>query len=341
MTKRPPLPQTHGTCRHCAAWAEVHASHCPVCGIVAPLATNREWHKLFGSWSDAGRVIGAVVGLGVGLAGAALIPHFTAAWFAGALLCAGSVLAGSVVGMRWLPAWAARKFDGRKPQSLLAVRDALQERIAALTQAGQRIGTLRGRISSSVPASQADPALAVLEAAAQACLRQQERCNADSWRVALAQWQNQLQPALAGWRLFDAAAAEAELVRVDRAAAELQRLRANWQHNMQAHSEAGAAVLVHAEKLANACDALKRTLLLRQALSLAATAPGIDQAFSKQTTPDESMDQLDVLRQSHAFGDFLTSPAAAKDEAVRLNSEQQAVRELERMLGQPGAITGH
>ncbi len=329
-------PASHGACRHCLAWVEPKASHCPVCGIVAPLSRRRSWPRVLGSWADAFAVIGAVCGLGIGIVTSTLV-H---AWWSGAVTSAALVGLGALVAKKYGGSWAERTLDSRKPRSLLAVRDELQARIAVLHQSGQRIGTLRARIAAALQPAQAESALAVLEAAAQACMRQQERLNADAWRVALAQWQNQLQPALYSWRHLDATAAEHELTRMDRAGIELQRLRDNWRHSSQAHSESGKQVLAHASHLADACDALKRALLLRQAMAMAAQAPGIDQAFSHQTTPSESMEQLDILRQTEELGDYLSNPAAANDEAVRLHSEQQAMRELERMLSAPGPIAG-
>ncbi len=307
---------------------------CPICGVVAPGARWRQQLAAVGSSGDVGSLAGGGAGIALALAVTAALSAAGASSVAlaalGTLVLA---LGGARVGRQHGPALAERWLDARRPRSLLAVRDDLNARIGALNDSGKRIAALRAKLTADLAGAQSKSALDVLQAAAQASLRQHDRLSAELWRVSLLQWQNQLQPALAAWRTLDDQGAEAEVQRVERARAELQRLVSGWMAQPLANTDAGTLVLVHAGKLDQACEALKRALLLRQAMAIAATAPGVAEAFDRSAVAPDVQGQLDVLREKDELGEFLTAGSESADEAQRIRAEQDAVGEVERLLG--------
>ncbi|MBM4346213.1 MAG: hypothetical protein FJ100_22800 [Deltaproteobacteria bacterium] len=302
--------------------------------MTAPLSVWRKHVAAVGSSADAGSVVGGGAGVGLALA---VTAAFSAAGAGSVALAAvgtlGLALLGARLGRRHGPALAERYLDARQPRSLLTVRDDLNARVAALNESGKRIAALRAKLTADLAGAQTKGALEVLQAAAQASLRQHDRLSTELWRVSLAQWQNQLQPALATWRTLDDRGAEAEIARVERARLELQRLVSGWMAQPLANTDSGKQVLVHAGKLDQACEALKRALLLRQALAIAEAAPGVADAFDRSTAAPDVQGQLDVLREREELGEFLSGGTDSADEVHRLQAEQEAVGEVERLLG--------
>ncbi len=331
---KPAAPASHLACRHCSAWVERRADHCPVCGVAAPGSRWRQQVVAIGSNADVGALAGAGAGVGLSFA---VLAAVSASGVGGVALAALGTLALALLGARLGRSHGAtlveRAIDVRRPRSLLAVRDDLNARIAALNESGKRIASLRAKLTADVAGTQTKGALDVLQAAAQASLRQHDRLSAELWRVSLAQWQNQLQPALASWRTLDDPGAEAETQRVERARLELQRLVSGWMAQPLANSDAGKLVLVHAGKLDQACEALKRALLLRQALAIAEAAPGVADAFDRTVAAPDVAGQLDVLRERQELGEFVSGGSESADESQRLRAEQEAVVEVERLLG--------
>lgn len=314
-------PARYAACRHCQAWVEARAASCPICGIEGPADARRTQLAAWAREQKLAAVILAVVGAGAALA---------LKWHAVAFVVSAGIgwLGGGQLDLRWL----AGRIDRRRERSVLAIRDQLLERVAELQQDSQRIANLRVRLQRELPREQSAAAIDALDAAADAGQRQQQRLQIELWRVALAQWQNQLQPALAIWRRASEAQAAEEVARVDRARAELKKVHDGWLQTPLGQSDAGRAVLQQAAKLDVACESLKRALLVRQAVALAGKAPGVAAAFDRETAAGDVQDHLDVLAERQELGDFLSQTGDARHEAQRLRAESAAVSEIERML---------
>ncbi len=285
---------------------------------------------------------GALAGLSLGiLAGGALMRWLAAS--AVAMVTAGLlVVLGFAAGKRLGLRFGAQVADWRRPRNLLECRDLATRRQQDLEHELAKMKDLRLRLRSDVPEAKAAAVLQALAAATEATERQMERHRIDSWQMTLAIWQNRLAPAMATLRQASEAELIAEIRRVDQARGELQQLMASWTAHPSADSDRAQRVLAHAARLAEACDQLRHALLMRQAFALAERSPGAAEAFGLQTVPHRDRDlsdeaTLEVLRTRLTVDEAQTA-LEARDEALRLRAEQEAIAEVEGLLqsnGQP------
>lgn len=279
---------------------------------------------------------GVLQGAAVGALLALVATRPFKAWLAasaGAMVGAAvAVVAGVLLGRSQLAQWAERRFDGHLPQSPLQVLRGLRQRIAELDESSKRIKDLHVRVEQRLAPERRAAVQATLAAAQAATERQRARLEVEVWRAQVAQWQNQLQPVLTVWRKLGDHDAEVEHARVERAASQLQEWIGAWQTRDEAATDRGAQVLAHAKRLLQACGQLGQALLVRQALALAANSPGPAEAFAATGLVRDAQDQLDLLRGRQDFGEYLSSAADLRDEALRLRAEQAAIAEVEQML---------
>lgn len=281
-----------------------------------------------------------VVG-GVALGGLAHSAAAALVAMAGAAL---SVVGGFSLGKHWGGRFGREVADGRRPRNLLECRETALQSQQELEAELAKMQALRQRLRADLPQAKAQPVLRALDAAGEATLRQLERHRVEAWQLTLGIWQNRLAPAMAVWRKADEHLAAAELQRVDQARGELHQLIGAWRAHPSADGERGQRVIHHAERLAQAAEHLRHALLMRQAVALAGRSPGAHEAFSTEALPHaggETIDErgLDVLRVRLALEEA-QSAAEARDEALRLQSEQAAIAEVEALLesaSRPGA----
>ncbi len=279
-----------------------------------------------------GMLQGSAVGAMLALVATRPFKAWLAASAGGMVGAAVAVVAGVLVGRSHLARWAEQKFDRHLPQSPMQVLRGLQQRIAELDESARRIKDLHVRVEERLLPERREAVQATLAAAQAATERQRARLEVEVWRAQVAQWQNQLQPVLAVWRKLGDHDAELEHARVERAAGQLQGWIDAWQTRDEASTDRGTQVLAHARRLLQACGQLGQALLVRQALALAANSPGPAEAFAATGLVRETQDQLDLLRGRQDFGEYLSSAADLRDEALRLRAEQAAIDEVEQML---------
>lgn len=300
-------------------------------GAGALLGYNSRRHR--------GAAAGAALGAGLALIANGAFKAWLAA-SAGAILGAAlSVVAGVYLGRRYIARWGQEVVDARQPRSLLETAAQLARRIAQLDASAARMTALQAQVAQGIPADRAAPVLAALAAAQQATQRQRDRLQVEAWRVELARWQNQLQPALAVWRRLGDREAEAAQHSVRHAQQQLAQWQAEWGRAAQGQTEPGLAVLAHAVRLQQACAQLSQVLLVRQAIALAQGSPGAADAFGTPAVAADALEQLDLLRSRRELGDYLQSAGDARDEVQRLQAEQEAIAEVERLLHRP-ALAG-
>jgi hypothetical protein len=247
-----------------------------------------------------------------------------------------SVVGSFALGKHWGERFGREGADGRRPRNLLECRELAQQGQRELEVELAKMEALRQRLRADLPEAKAQPVLRALDAAGEATARQLERQRVEAWQLTLGIWQNRLAPAMAVWRKADEHLAAAELQRVDLARGELHQLIGAWRAHPSADGDRGQRVLLHAERLAQAAEHLRHALLMRQAVALAGRSPGAHEAFATETLPQaggEAIDErgLDVLRVRLALEEA-QSAAEARDEALRLQSEQAAIAEVEALL---------
>ena len=236
-------------------------------------------------------------------------------------------LAGALGGRRLDQTLAQRDL-----RCIKTLREATEARVLRLRADMARMGLLRRDILAGVPPHQRDAALHALDAATEATERQLQREEVATWRLQLAQWQNPLQPIQAGWRQFTLAQCELYVRTLQDAEREGKNWQVHWQQSELAHTDAGRRVIRSLALLLGACDRLGDALLLRQAAVMAAGSPGVREAFGGMELPAEALRQIDLLRDGLDLTDMASGMAQLDEEALRLQMEQLAVREVELLV---------
>ena len=241
------------------------------------------------------------------------------------VLGAAGWMAGRVLG----PMFAESAWESRRPGSVEAARVDLDAREQALRASLAQVKALGTRMAQANPQN---PALDPLRTAYHATETALHRLTVDKWQVRLALWQNEVQPIVAHWRHLDARGAERAVATLDRMATVGTQLAASWQASEEAADPRGKRLISDLQRLVGAVERLREAVLLRQAVALAQASPGALHTGLAHDLPIEAQGQIEQLRQGALLSGISSSHADLAAEKERLWAEEEAVRELDKIL---------
>ncbi len=251
----------------------------------------------------------------------------------GTALTLGLGALGWLLGRIFGPAIAAEQWEFRQPRNVLATRAALEKRLDELRASREKMRMLGLRLAQQLPGGGQHPALATLRTAVQATEAQYHSHVIHAWQLTTALWQNQAQPVLAQWRHFNAADCETAVATLDKMTADGERMVHAWQQAPEAEDPRGQRAMEQQQRLLAAVAHLRQAVLLRQATALAQATPGIHEAFDAGVLPGPALSQIDELRQGARFLDLAGTAAELAAENERLRVEQEAIQEVEKLVG--------
>jgi len=323
-------------CRRCKAWALRDGGRCELCGVAAP-----------GGWRPELRgseILGKHVGMVVGGAGGGVLVMITAAAIAhGAgsgpiATAAASWLGGTVgaiAGLSWgamLGAWLDdNHLYPPARRSVREIEQRVRRRKAELEASLVHIDAARKRIKATVDADRALPALAALDAAERATVGQIARYHVELWRVELLYWHNRLRPMEASWERADHDTCEAWLTDLMGIVRDGRAMLDRYTASSRSGTADGLAAITRLQEALDACEALRQGLVLRQAATLTAGSPGIEEAFNPAALSPEALDGLARLGAHMQVGRLLDVLPMLEEESSRLDAEMGAIGELEEL----------
>lgn len=224
-----------------------------------------------------------------------------------------------------------RTLAERDPRCVRTLRTQTLDRLQRLEADARRMTDLQERLAREVAPTHRPAALHALDVARDATDRQRQRDGVTLWRLAVAEWQNPLQPIQSGWRTGTLAECETWLRTLQDAESSGRRRLEAWQDDPLGQTDAGRRVVRQLEHLLGAVARLREAVLLRQTAVLAAGSPGVREAFVGTELPAETLRDIERLRE---LPDLQEVGTAVLDEAaLRVQSEQLAVLEVEGLTG--------
>ena len=308
-------------CRHCQTWVEKGAPHCFDCGI--PLPSEEQKRAVGRSW---GLVAGGAACVAGGLVGGLMLTSGLVPVVVTVLCGAGGYLAGR--------GYAGRVHLGRPhTRSLVSSEAALKRCINDLQDRAQYIWSLKTRLRDGPTSADSQRLQRQLQDLMDANEHQLSRYQARKWRVDLIRWQNPLE----AWARRLPLARNHELRQwLEHLPGHLERgqfMAARWQRSAAAEVPEGRRCLTALEQAIGTARTLQQQMIARQAVLLSRSLTPTDEAFGDLTPPALTGRDLASLRAQVQTNTLFSDMDELEEEHRRIVGQQDAVREIERLMG--------
>ena len=193
-------------------------------------------------------------------------------------------------------------------RSLRQDEETIQQRLADIAGREKRIGEMRQKVAKEAqaelsPGEASDEATDrwrkvtyALDSAHAILSRQRERYHAALWEIALARWQNTLEPLAADWETLTHETVNHRLRLLEAARDRGQAFLAEWQGIDLTEMPEGAHSVARLKQALETCEQLRESLIVQQAaLAVKGIAP-MDEALQPALVPSDALKSVSSRR---------------------------------------------
>lgn len=330
-------------CCACDFWVTASDHRCPNCGIAEP-RQDRPMNNNSGVPNNGGDVLTMETPMTDGTRAA--FGGFIGAVIGGFLMEGMGVAVGVAVGVSlgvllgadrdWqIPdsGGGGQSANRRKAgRSLRQDEETIQQRLADIAGREKRIGEMRQKVAKEAQidsepttefAERWKKVSYTLDSAHAILSRHRERYHAALWEIALARWQNTLEPLAADWETLTHETCNHRLRLLEAARDRGQAFLAEWEGIDLTEMPEGAHSVARLKQALETCEQLREALIVQQAaLAVKGIAP-MDEALQPALVSSDALQSLDIFNARAAIGEFTSAFGELEAEYARLRSEEE------------------